>query len=246
MPKLSKKQRQDIEALIYQTFDALDKSHINTEHYKALFATMTDDQFYKFIASDFPYRFHERPFETEVQISDAEDALKILGQKLYEPVALPYLYKNSEGIPVNSKDAMIAYLPLKKVKQFITKKNGMSVDISQRDMKTGLLTGIDKNGKMTDREMESLAVAGLENTMIEFARPRADAMASKNAMYNVINTTGSVSIKDIPIDKDDSLAKNLLNVYLIGSGFNSNLVNEDYYLPYTIKNKEARRQVERK
>ena len=161
-----------------------------------------------------------------------------------EKLNLPYLYTNKDGIPAQSKECLVIYIPLKKVKQFITKKNAMSVDISQRDMKTGLLTGFDKNGKTSDREMESLAVMGLENTMIEFSRPRADGMKSKNQMYNTINTTGMVSLNDISIDEDDSLAKNLLNTYLIGSLINSNLINQDYYLPITLKNKK--KQIERK
>ena len=119
----------------------------------------------------------------------------------------------------------------------------MSVDISQRDMKTGLLVSFDKNGKTSDREMEALTVMGLDKTVKELSRPRADAMKSKDIMYNTINTTGMVSIDNIPIDIDDSLAKNMMNVYLVGSGIQSNLVNQDYYLPYTLKNKK--RNVER-
>ena len=65
--------------------------------------------------------------------------------------------------------------------------------------------------------MESLAVMGFEKSVEEFSRPRADAMRSKNMMYNTINTIGQVSLEDIPIDPDDSLSKNLLNAYLIGS-----------------------------
>ena len=51
MAKLTKKQRQDIEALILEVFYTIDKSNTNTDHYKKLFAKMTDDQFYKFISA---------------------------------------------------------------------------------------------------------------------------------------------------------------------------------------------------
>ena len=242
--ELTKKKREEIEALIFKVFDAIDPSKTNTEHYKQLFASMTNEQFLKFISLKFPYRYHEKPFVTEPDMSDIEKGCNILGVPLMEKLNLPYLYINKNGIPAQSKECLVIYIPLKKVKQFITKKNAMSVDVSQRDMKTGLLTGFDKNGKTSDREMESLAVMGLENTMIEFSRPRADAMKAKNQMYNTINTTGMVSLNDIDIDEDDSLAKNLLNTYLIGSLINSNLVNQDYYLPITLKNKK--KQVERK
>ena len=62
-------------------------------------------------------------------------------------------------------------------------------------------------------------------------------MRSKNMMYNTINTIGQVSLEDIPIDPDDSLSKNLLNAYLIGSHLKSNLILQDYYLMYTLKSK---------
>ena len=245
MAKLTKKQRQDIEALILEVFYTIDKSNTNTDHYKKLFAKMTDDQFYKFISAKFPYRFHEKPFVTEPSMHECRVALEKIGREpLYCKVNLPYLYTNKDGVPVNTRETLVVWIPLKKVKQFLTKKNSMSIDISTRDMKTGLLTGVDKNGKTSDRDMESLAVAGLDATINEFSKYRADSMNAKNELYNLININGTVTQKEVPVDIDDSLSKNLLNTYLIGSGFNSNLINQGYYLPYTIKNKQKK--IERK
>lgn len=242
--ELTKKKREEVEALIYQVFDAIDPSKTNSEHYKKLFSKMSNEQFLKFVSLRFPYRYHEKPFVTEPDMSDIEKACKILGIPLMEKLNLPYLYTNKDGIPAQSKECLVMYIPLKKVKQFITKKNAMSVNTSSRDMNTGLLLGVDKNGKESDREFEALSVMGLEKTMEEFARPRADAMKAKNQMYNTINTTGMVTLDELPKDEDDSLSKNLLNTYLIGSLINSNLINQEYYLPITLKNKQ--RQVERK
>lgn len=242
--ELTNKKRQEVEAVIFEVFDAIDSSKTNSEHYKKLFSKMTNEQFLKFAKLRFPFKYHERPFETEPDMADIGKACDILGVPFLEKVNLPYLYMNKQGVPVASKECMVVYIPIKKVKQFITKKNAMSVDISTRDMKTGLLTGFDKNGKTSDREMESLAVMGLEDTITEFSRPRADSMKSKNQMYNTINTTGQVSLSEIPIDQDDSLSKNLLNTYLLGSMLNSNLINQDYYLPYTLNSKG--KQIERK
>ncbi len=235
---MDKKVRKECEALIYETMDALDKTGSNTDYYKELFSSMNDDQFFNYMKNDFPFKFHVRPFEIEPTMSDIEKAAKILDIPLLEKVALPYLYTNKDGIPVMSQECMVGYLHHKKVQQFITKKNAMSTDISERDMKTGLLVGFDKNGKTSDREMESLAVSNLDQTMLELSRPRADAMKAKSIMYNTINTIGTVSLSDIPIDIDDSIGKNLMNTYLIGAGIQSNLINQDYYLPYTLMNKK--------
>ena len=224
--------------LIYEVFDILDKSGLNTEQYKEKFSKMSDKEFIKFVSLEFPYRFYDKPFVTNVSMEDINKACNKLGVPLLEKVQLPYLYQNKDGESVNTLECLVGYYHHKKVQQFVTHKNSMSSDIDDRDMKTGLLTGFDKNGKSSDREIESLAFLGLEDTMTEFTRPRADAMKSKNMMYNQINTTGQVSLNDIPIDIDDSLAKNLLNTYLIGALLNSNLINQDYYLPYTIKGKK--------
>ena len=126
------------------------------------------------------------------------------------------------------------------MKQFLAKKNAMSIDIDQRDMKTGNLLNADKNGQTSDREMEALAIMGMDNTIKELSRPRGDAMNSKSIMYSTINTLGNVSLNDLPFDHDEVLGKNLLNVYMIGAMLDTNLINQDGYLPITLKNKERK------
>lgn len=235
---IDNKTRKEIEAYIYEAFDKVDPTHMNTEKYKEMFSKMTNDQFYKHISKNFPYRFYRKPFENETKMTDIINGLEFLGVPLLEKVSLPYLYEDEEGKPVKTHECMVSYIPLKKVKQFIGKKNSYGIDISKRDMKNGLLVSDSKSGKLSDREAESLQVLGLEKTMIEFSRPKADAMKAKNLMYNIIAQKGKVSLSEVPIDEDDSLAKNLLNVYLVGSQLNSNLVNKDYYLPMTLADKK--------
>lgn len=236
--EMNNKLRQEIEAIIYKTMDTLDRSKTNSEYYKIKFSKMSNEEFKKFISLKFPYRFHIKPFVVEPNMDDINNACNLLKVPLLEKITLPYLYTNKDGVPVNSKECLVGYIHHKKVQQFIAKKNSMSVDISNRDMKTGLLTGHDKNGKSSDREIESLAIMGLETTMKEFTKHKADAMSAKNTMYNIINTKGQVSLEEVPVDVDDSLSKNLVNVYLIGAMINSNMLNEDYYLPYTLKRKK--------
>jgi len=235
--------RKQSESIIYDTMDALDPSGKNSAFYKTIFARMDDKQFVKFASGDFPYKFQTRLFEIEPTFSDIEKAANVVGVPLLEKVNLPYLFTNKNGDPVTSQECLVVYIHLKKMKQFITKKNSMSTDISQRDMKTGLLVSHDKNGQTSDREMEALSVMGLDKTMDELSRYRADSMQAKSLMNSTINTTGMVNMKDIPVDIDDSLSKNLLNVYFIGAMLNSNLVNQDYLLPGTIRDRQ--RKVER-
>ena len=89
-------------------------------------------------------RFHTKPFEVEPTMTDINNALKVVGTPLLQKVALPYLYVNQNGEPVWSKEAMVIYIHIKKMKQFLTKKNSVPLSIESRDMKSGLLTSHDK------------------------------------------------------------------------------------------------------
>ena len=232
--------RTKAEKLIYDVMDALDPSKAMSEHYKKKFSKMNDKEFKKFISYKFPYRFQPRLFKIEPNMDKINNAANILGIPITEKVNLPYLYENSDGVPVQSKECPVVYIHLKKMKQFLAKKNAMSIDIDQRDMKTVNLLNADKNGQTSDREKEALAIMGMDNTIKELSRPRGDAMNSKNVMYSTISTLGNVSLNDLPFDSDEVLGKNLLNVYMIGAMLDTNLINQDGYLPITLKNKERR------
>jgi hypothetical protein len=233
------KQRLEAERLIYQVFDQLDPSQRNTDYWKELFADMSDEQFKKYISGDFPFYFQTGAFK-EPTMDQINKSLKLLNVPLLESVYMPFKYKDKNGNPMKTKPCMVVYIHMKRMKQILTKKNGMSISTKSRDMRTGLLTGIDKNGKESDHEFESLAISGLYNTMKEFSRPRADAMEDKSIMNNTIKNTGIVYEKDLPEDINDSLSKNLLSTYFIGAQLMSNLVNIDYMVPFTYLNKNKK------
>lgn len=229
------KKRQQAEELIYKVMDAADVTGTNSDYYKKLFANMSDDDFMEFCKRRLPFRFHNQVFKVEPKMYEIVEAFKVLNKPLLERVKLPYVYKNAKGEPIESQECMVIYIHLKRMKQMLTKKNHMSMNIEKRDMKTGLLTSDDKGGKETDREFESLATMGLEYTMDEFARPKADAMDAMSQMSNEILTKGYVSSDDIVVKRNDSLGKNLLNAYLIGAHIHSNLIDTDYITPLTAK-----------
>lgn len=232
---MTKSQRQEIETLVLNSMNVLDKSGTNTEYYKDLFARMSDAQFTSFISKKFPFKFQYRPSVVEPSMDDITKALDYIGVPLMEKITEPYVYTNKDGVPVNTKECLVIYIHHKPVQQFITKKNKWSMDTSNRDMKTGRLVGSDKGAVASDREFESMAVQGMDKTMREFYTIKADSMSAKNLANNIIGTTGMLRLDDIPIDKDDSLSKNLMNVYMIGAHINSNLLNEGNYTQYTLR-----------
>lgn len=232
---MDKKSRLKVEEKIYKVMDILDTTGQNTEYYKTKFASMSDKEFYEFFDQDFPLKFQTKVFEIDPKITQITKSLDTIGVPVEEKVTMPFLYKNKDGVPVKTQPVLVVYLPLKRLKQMVIKKTGFSVDISKRDYRTGLLIDTDKNGNSTDREFESLAVLGLDNTMKELATVRADAMGAKSEFYNQINTTGMVSLKDVDIKNSDSIARNLISAYLLGAHIQSNLINTDYLLPRTIQ-----------
>ena len=234
------KQRLECERLIYKIFDILDPSGKNKEFWVQEFANMNDEQFKKYITGHYPLYFQTGAFK-EPNIKQITDALKEIDVPLLESVYLPYKYKDKNGKPIKSKPCLVVYYHEKRMKQLLTKKNSGSISADLRDMKTGLLTGIDKNGKESDREFESLAVSGLMKTAEELSRPRADSMNDKDVMNNIIKNLGQVTLKELPEEIDDSLSKNLLNAYFIGAQLYTNIVEKDtYILPYTAKDKELK------
>ena len=229
-------ERKKAEELIYKFYDSVDKTGMNTAYYKTLFSNMNDNEFKKFCSRNLPFRYQSKPWINDPNMEDIKAGLKLLNIPLTEKVALPYLYTNEYGEPVWSNyEAIVIYIHLKKMKQFIVKKSNVTADIDSRDMKTGLLTSHDKGGKTSDREMEGLVAMNMYETMEELSTFRADYMDAKNIAYSTIANTGILHKDDIPLDQEDSLAKNMLNYYMLGSCLMTNIINKDYYLPSTLK-----------
>lgn len=231
--------RKKAEAILYKCFDKFDKTGQNSAFYKAMFAKMSDAEFKKFMSRPFPIIFQYKLFDVEPTATDILEGLRAINVPLTEHVNLPYLDKNEDGTPVQTMECIVGPLPIKKMKQFLTKKTGWSTNINSRDMRTGLLISHDKNGNASDRELESLQVSSMDITTMELAGPRADEMNSKNVMYNNITSTGRVSLKDLPREPADSLSRNMLDAYLIGSCFKSNLVTPDYHLYKTLHSRNG-------
>ena len=232
--------RKKAEALIYKFFDAIDPSKANTQFYKEMFAKMNDDQFLVFCKRRLPFRVQTTAFERELNPSKCINALKAINVPILEKITDPDLYTRSDGTPVNStSEGLVGYINVKKLKQFNTKKSGYNTNIDTRNPKTGQIVGNSK-GIESDREIETLVLQNMDDTLKELTRAKGDDMEAKNKMYNQINTTGQVSLKDLESSPESQVARNTVDVYLISSGLMSNLLEQDYMTPYTRANKSKR------
>lgn len=234
-------ERLQVERLIYKIMDILDPSEKNKEYWIEEFSHMSDAQFVKYMSGNYPLYFQTGAFK-EPSMEQIVKALKEINVPLLEPVYLPYKYKDpNTGKPIKSKPCLVLYYHEKRMKQILTKKNGASTSTNVRDMKTGLLTGVDKNGKESDREFESLAVSGLTKVAEELSRPRADSMNDKDIMNNTIKNLGQVRLEELPEEIDDSMSKTMLNAYFIGAQLYTNIISKDeYLLPYTAMDRDKK------
>ena len=231
---ITHKLREDIECFLIEFMDQLDKTHINSEYMQEKFAKMSDFQFEQWLKKKYPLQLQVRAWEIEPKTQDYYDAAKVVGCNILEKIAEPFVYENEKGVPINTKETIIMRLNIKKMQQFITKKNKISIDIDDRNMKDGRLMTQDKGAAMSDKEQECLAIMGLNHTMDEFSTIKADAMNAKSEAYNQILTTGTLSEEDYKVEDSDSLARNMISAYMLSSHLYTNLVCKDGYTPYTL------------
>lgn len=234
------KQRLEAERLIYSVMDSVDPSGKNKEYWINEFSKLTDDQFKKYISRPY-WAFIQCGFiEQEPSMDNIRKGLKLLKVPLVESVYEPYKYKDENGNPMKTKPCLVLYLNIKRMKQILTKKNKVTMDMAGRDMKTGQLVGQSKGGRVSDHEFESFQLSGLSKASLEFSRSRADSMEDKELMYNTIKNTGMVYLKDLKKDKNDSIAKHNLYASFIGAQMMTNIIGEDYMTPYTLNDRKKK------
>lgn len=231
--------RKQMEKVVYDTFNALDKTGRNTKKYKEMFASMSDSQFDKFFKELFsdPTLFlilNIVDYEIDLKIEDIEDAAKVLDIPLFERVAFPHFTMDKGNVIVSKEPVPVGYCHVKRTQQTLAKKNGLSTSADTRSAMTGQVTGADKNGRESDLENSMLISLGLVNTLKELNGPRADDPVMKQQMYTDIATKGYVSLDELDNDTANKTTLNTVNTYLLGMSINSDLVTRGLMLKKTL------------
>jgi hypothetical protein len=234
--------RKKMEQLIYDVFDAFDKSGSNTDKYKSLFKSMTDQQFNKFFSDFFDtneqFQLDMIEYERPVILEDCIKAADVLGIKLWEYVYMPHITGDKSNVVKSKYPVLWGYLNIKRPQQVIEKKNGMSPSIKKRNQLTNQVVSKDKNGADTGPESSGLMVTNSTNLLKELHGARSDDMASKSKMYTQIADQGYVSLEDLDEDATQKTTLNLLNTYFIGKAIKSDVITDSYILPMRIRNKQ--------
>lgn len=237
---ISDLKRQRMEKLIYDFFDAFDKSGTNTKKYRELFEPMTNAQFDKFFkdffVNDKAYLVLDIvDYEHSIMMEDIERASKVIDIPLFENVFMPHLTMDKSRVICTQEPVPVGYINIKRTQQTVSKKNGISTNIDQRSALTAQVTGDDKNGRESDLENTMLASMGLENTLRELNGPRADDMTMKQEMLRDIALNGYTSLEDMTDSVENKTTLRTVDVFLLGMGFNSDLVTKGLLQPSELK-----------
>lgn len=240
--KIDISKRGEAEKLLYKVMDELDPSGENTKAYKAMFATMSDAKFIKFVTSMFEddtinFTMNMVDYEREMHIEYAENAAKVLGIPLEEKVILPHLNMDVENPIVTKETCIVGYNIEKRMQQTNFKKNSTSIHISERSATTGQVVGHDKNGRNTDQENSALMVLGATNIAKELNGFRADGLKRKNAAYASIMNKGYVSLDEVEQEGgiEDRVALQTVDAMYKGMHIQTDLISPDLLTPYTAR-----------
>ena len=236
--------RKDLEKEIYDLMDDMDPSGRNTERVRAFFATMDDLRFMEFIDEFFEnpdknFAVAYEPYNHPVTMDFVHAVAKKRKVPIYERVFRPYLNGDTENPPGTVHPMMVLDVPVKRLKQMAYSRNHASTAAAKRDPRTGQVTGEDRTARVTDVEAFSLFVQGQYNAAQEFYGPMADDTEAHFEMLRAIQRDGEVELRDLPNDPVNKVTLNTINVFMLGSGLQTNFINEaGYVLPITLKGQE--------
>ena len=229
-----------MEKLIYSFFDTMDPTKTNTDFYKSFFSKMSDKEFDSFFEEFFKdenayLTLSATEFANPVTQEAIEKTSKLLNEPLYEYVVFPF-GSTDKGKPiVTPYPVPVGYIHEKRVQQTAIKKNSTSIDIEQRDPKTGQVVRHDKNSRNAIDENYAMMTYGAKAAIKEFMSFRADDAVMKEEAYSQIRQNGYVSMKNLPDHLENKAALNTLDAYLISMGIKTDLVTEGYLLPKTTQ-----------
>lgn len=146
--------RKLVENKILSSIAIVDKGGLNVDKYKRLFDSMNDAEFNEYMDDflnddDKNFYLEILPNKNEPKIKDIEKLLSTLNVPKEE-----YVYYKHDGFkddPIRSREqCSVGYVNVRRLQQILSKKNTYSLDIDNRDSRTGQVTGADKIARISD------------------------------------------------------------------------------------------------
>lgn len=224
--------RKSIMDKISKVYKNLDKSGENLNRIKSYWDSMSDDKFIremKRFANDDEKNFtlEVLPNKNEPTLEDIKKALKSINVPENEYVYFRHL-EGAEDNPIRTRYPVpVGYLHVRRLQQMIETKNSYSLDISSRNVKTDQVTGDSKVSRISDLEASALKAINADKSLKELLSARADDRGAKNQLYADIGTFGYSKLADLPDNIEDKRTLNTISTYLIASGIDNTLTNDD-------------------
>lgn len=230
--------RAQIEKLIYDIFDALDSTGMNTTKYKKILSAMSESEFEAFMKNylndpEEHFCFDLVEYENNLDFNNVEKAADILGIPLYEYVYLPHLTMDKNNVVCSQEKCLVGYLNIKRTQQMVQKKNGLTLDDEKRSAITGQVIDDDKNSKTSDTEAQIMVGLEMNETLKELLGPRGDDKYMAQEAMKQIENQGYLVMDDIETSPLNKVALNTINTYLLAMGLKTNLVTDSDILPKT-------------
>ena len=228
--------RKNIEKLIYDTFDELDPSGLNTTKYKNMLSTLDDKAFEtwmkKFLSNDNEQFIMDIiEYDTDIKLENCEAAAKVLNIPLTERVFMPHLNMDKNNAIVSKEKVIVGYINPKRMQQLLYKKNGLAVSNEKTSHITGQVTGEDKHARDSDIEATMLMSIGADKIIREFHGPRADDPVMRTQAAQKIAEKGYVELEELDDDRRNKVTLNTVAMYLISMGLEHDLLGNTYVLP---------------
>jgi len=125
---------------------------------------------------------------------------------------------------------------IKRVQQLLAKKNRYSFDTEKVELKSGQVKEESKVASLSDPESFALSAINANYALKEFLGPRADNQLQKMELYKQIVRDGYATLEAMTEDVTQSTTLNTVNMYLLGSGLNSDLIINGLKTAYTVNN----------
>jgi hypothetical protein len=242
IPVAARKQfRKEVLSLISNVMLVFDGSGKSGDYWDNYFKSYSDEAFVREIE-----RFLSNPklfFTPEVIPFDKSrqptfdsyaKLASMLNIELEEYVVLPYMkdHTSLQSSPVTATRVPVGPIHLKRLQQFIQKKNKLTLTAESRDLRHGQVRGDDKGGRITDQDAYSLSIIGAEPVLQELYGPRADSADTKEALYKAISEGERLPrMSEMPHELANKTALNTLNAYILGASLMSDVVSKTYLLP---------------
>ena len=219
--------RMKAEQKIYELMDDLEgcKDGYNSGVYKAYFASLSDNEFKKFmdrLANEEWFNlFFEIKMTDKKKTPDIHRIKKVLDKyniPMCEYVVSPYKNVDTENPAISSTPVPVFYGVVRPMQQLLSKKEAYASDRDHVNLLTKQVSGSSKGGMISNMQSIALATSGQLDTLKELLGPRADDEVSKKRMMDQIADTGEFDINSIPVRTKDKQSFETVRCMMTAAG----------------------------